>query len=380
MKKKNVLVDIMMLLLFVVGVGALAYPFVSDSVNDFLDQQIINYYQERANRENEEEMNQIHAEMEEKNKEIARKGAPGVDPYAEIDPEEPVITQPVSFYAEHTIGVVTIPKIDVRLPIFDKTLPVFLEKGAGLLEGTSYPTGGEDTHSVITSHAGLTQAMLFTNLEKLEVGDQFFVEINNRTLAYEVSHITVVLPTETDDVKVVPGEDLVTLLTCTPYMINSHRLLVQGHRIPYVPEVAKVVEEIENSQNNQMLLIGGSILAAILLSVAMFYQIIKDYLIANRTYELSAHLLSEDKQPLSEIRLNVMNAKGTKPVMDAKGQPMILKTNNHGEIFAKELAGGKYRLINKENNLDLRVGIKKLKQKNFNIHPRYQDSEFVIVF
>lgn len=368
-----------MLLLFVVGVGALAYPFVSDSVNDFLDQQIIRYYQERANRENEEEMNQIHAEMEEKNKEIAQQSSPGVDPYADLDTEEQVVTQPVSFYDEHTIGVVTIPKINVRLPIFDKTLPVFLEKGAGLLEGTSYPTGGEDTHSVITSHAGLTQAKLFTDLEKLEVGDQFFVEINGRTLAYEVSQIKVVLPTETDDVKIVAGEDLVTLLTCTPYMINSHRLLVQGHRIPYVPEVAKVVKQIEQKQTNQMFLMGGMMLTAILLVGWMFYQIIKGYLIANKTYELSAHLLNENQRPLSEVALNVMNAKGTKPVVDANGQPIVIKTNNQGEIYTNELNGGKYRLVNKEKDLDLKVAIKKLKQKNFSVHPINRDADFVIV-
>lgn len=379
MKKKNVLIDIMMLLLFVVGVGALAYPFVSDSINDFLDQQIINYYQERANRVNEEEVNQLHAEMEAKNKEIAQQGAPGVDPYFDIDLEEPIVTQPVSFYDEHTIGVVTIPKIDVRLPIFDQTLPVFLEKGSGLLEGTSYPTGGEDTHAVLTSHAGLTQAKLFTDLEKMEVGDQFFVEINNRTLAYEVDQVKVVLPTELDDVKIVEGEDIVTLLTCTPYMINSHRLLVRGHRIPYVPEVAKIVKDIEQKQNNQMLAMGGMILSAVLLAGAMFYHIIKSYLIANKTYELSAHLLTETNHPLAEVDLNVMNAKGTKPVVDDKGQPIILKTNHDGEIFTKELMGGKYRLMNKEKNLDMKVAIHKIKQEAFSIRPLHPDSTFVIV-
>lgn len=379
MKKKNIIIDIVMVLLFVIGVGAIIYPFVSDSVNDFLDQQIINYYQERANLENEEEMNRIHAEMEEKNKEIAEQAAPGVDPYTEIDYEEPVESQPISFYDEHTIGVITIPKINVRLPIFDSTLPVFLEKGAGLLEGTSYPTGGEDTHAVITSHAGLTQAKLFTDLEKLEEGDQFFIEINGRTLAYEVNQKKVVLPTETDDVKVIEGEDFITLLTCTPYMVNSHRLLIRGHRIPYVPEVVEHVDEVVEAQQNQMVLLAGLILAVILVVLWILYRIFSNFLISRRTYPLSLQLLDESDQPLANVPLTVMNQRSTKPVLDTEGNAVILTTDSTGEIKPAELTGGRYTLVNEANEIKLAVSITRVRQKAFKVKEKVKKPTWHLV-
>lgn len=379
MKKKNVFIDIVMVLLFVIGVGAIIYPFVSDSVNDFLDQQIINYYQERANLENEEEMNRIHAEMEEKNKEIAEQAAPGVDPYSDIDFDEPVEPQPLSFYDEHTIGVVTIPKINVRLPIFDSTLPVFLEKGAGLLEGTSYPTGGEDTHAVITSHAGLTQAKLFTDLEKLEEGDQFFIEINGRTLAYEVNQKKVVLPTETDDVKVIEGEDFVTLLTCTPYMVNSHRLLVRGHRIPYVPEVVKHVEEVVEAQQNQMVLLGVLIAALLLVVLWILYRMTANFLISRKRYPLSLQLLDASDQPLANVPLTVMNQRSTKPVLDTEGNAVVLTTDSSGEIKTGELFGGKYTLVNEDLDMKLAMSVTRVRQKAFNVKSKADNPEWRLV-
>ena len=169
MKKKKIGIDLLMLGLFIVGVGALLYPFVSDSLSDYYDQQIISYYQEKENEKNRKEIEQIQSEMEAKNREIAKQSSPGVDPYTVSDEEMLSVEVPLSFYEQHTIGIITIPKINVRLPIYNKTLPVLLEKGASLLDGTSYPTGGESTHAVLTSHAGLTQAKLFTDLEKLGV-------------------------------------------------------------------------------------------------------------------------------------------------------------------------------------------------------------------
>ena len=130
MKKKKIWIDLLMLGLFIVGIGALLYPFVSDSLSDYLDQQIISYYQEQENRRNKEEIDKIQAEMENKNREIARQSSPGVDPYSILEEDTVAAQAPLSFYEENTIGVVTIPKINVRLPIFDETLPALLEKGA----------------------------------------------------------------------------------------------------------------------------------------------------------------------------------------------------------------------------------------------------------
>jgi sortase A len=132
---------------------------------------------------------------------------------------------------------VQIPKIGIKIPIFHTTSEEVLEIGAGHLEGSSLPVGGENTHAVISAHRGLPSASLFTDLDKLEIGDNFFLNVLDQTLAYEVDQILVVEPEETDALAVVDGEDLVTLLTCTPYAVNTQRLLVRGHRVEYTPEL-----------------------------------------------------------------------------------------------------------------------------------------------
>lgn len=134
------------------------------------------------------------------------------------------------------MGMVEIPKIDVNLPICHTTSGEVLEKAAGHLEGSSLPVGGDSTHAVISAHRGLPSAALFTDLDQLEEGDHFLIHVLDDILCYEVDRISVVEPEDTDDLAVEDGEDLVTLLTCTPYGVNSQRLLVRGHRVPYVPE------------------------------------------------------------------------------------------------------------------------------------------------
>ena len=134
---------------------------------------------------------------------------------------------------EEMIGHVELPGIYQDLPIYAGTSDSVLERGAGHLEGSSLPIGGPGTHTVITAHRGLPEAQLFRNLDKLKKGDVFYIRNIKETLAYEVDQILVVAPTDFKPVMVMPNKDYATLLTCTPYMINSHRLLVRGHRIPY---------------------------------------------------------------------------------------------------------------------------------------------------
>ena len=132
-----------------------------------------------------------------------------------------------------SLGYITIPKIDVNLPIYEGTSDDVLLKGVGHLEGSSYPLGGESTHSVLTGHRGLAEAVLFTDLDKLQEGDKFYLHIMDEVLAYQVDQVKVVLPEETDDLTIVQGQDYCTLVTCTPYAINTHRMLVRGIRVPY---------------------------------------------------------------------------------------------------------------------------------------------------
>jgi len=127
-----------------------------------------------------------------------------------------------------------IPVINVDLPIFHTTHPDVLEIGVGHIEGTSFPIGGESTHSALTAHAGLPTARLFTDLEQgVDIGDYFFIDVLDRRLAYRVDQITVILPHEIEHLRIIPGEDLVTLITCTPYTVNTHRLLVRGSRVEF---------------------------------------------------------------------------------------------------------------------------------------------------
>ena len=132
-----------------------------------------------------------------------------------------------------SLGYITIPKIDVNLPIYEGTSDDVLQRGVGHLEGSSYPLGGESTHSVLTGHRGLPEAVLFTDLDKLEEGDCFYLHILDETLAYQVDQIKVVEPEHTEDLEITAGQDYCTLVTCTPYAINTHRMLVRGTRIPY---------------------------------------------------------------------------------------------------------------------------------------------------
>ena len=134
------------------------------------------------------------------------------------------------------MGTIRIPKISVKLPIYHGTSQSALASGAGHLYGSSLPVGGKDTHAVITGHRGLVDAMMFTRLDEMRVGDYFYIEVMGRTLGYRVDRISVIEPNDTSKLKIVPGEDRVTLMTCTPYGVNTHRLLVSAVRSP-IPDV-----------------------------------------------------------------------------------------------------------------------------------------------
>lgn len=233
---KRKIIDTIMVLILVAGLGVLSYPFVRNSLNDLINQQLIRHYQAEANQKSKEEYQQQLEKMEEMNRQFAYQNiSPGFDPFSE---EAKEIEQTKVIYEDHIIGVISIPKIAVRLPIFDQTTEAFLAKGATYLEGTSFPIGGESTHSVISGHRGLTEAKLFTDLPDLVKGDHFYIELGEAEIhAYQVDDIKVVEPTDVSSLQIEKGKDYITLVTCTPYMINSHRLLVRGHRVPYVPEL-----------------------------------------------------------------------------------------------------------------------------------------------
>jgi len=163
------------------------------------------------------------------------------------------------------MGSVSIPKIGVNLPIYHGTAPETLTKGIGHLEGSSLPVGGLRTHAVLTGHTGLSYAKMFTDLTELTVGDQFYIHVLGQTLAYQVDQIKVVEPGNTHDLRLFPDHDYVTLLTCTPYGINDHRLLVRGTRVPYDPALESQAARRRGLTYEQKLaLITGLITAAVM--------------------------------------------------------------------------------------------------------------------
>lgn len=150
------------------------------------------------------------------------------------------------------MGQLEIPELDIRLPIYHGTDGSTLEKGVGHLLGSSFPVGGKGTHAVLTGHSGLSREKMLTDLEKMKIGDRFFLHVLDRTLVYEIRDIFTVLPDDTSHLGIQQGEDMCTLITCTPYGVNTHRLLVQGYRVPYEPETVFAATAEATRENSRI--------------------------------------------------------------------------------------------------------------------------------
>ena len=244
MKKKN-LTTIMIVLFFLAGLSLLLYPFVSNQWNNYRQSRLISSYASTVAKMEAEGSVDYESEWEKAhayNEALLPSILPDSFAVAEASDEpDGEYMSCLDISGDGMMGTVEIPKIDIELPIYHTTSEEVLEMAAGHLEGSSLPVGGEDTHAVISAHRGLPSASLFTDLDQMEEGDHFLLHILDDTLCYEVDKISGVEPEETQELAVEEGEDLVTLLTCTPYGVNSHRLLVRGHRVPY--EVEAIADE-----------------------------------------------------------------------------------------------------------------------------------------
>jgi sortase A len=175
----------------------------------------------------DEEYQEVLEQAEQYNRELAERGGS----LSLSDEEREVYNSTLSFSSDGLMGYIEIPSIDVSLPIYHGSEEQVLQVGVGHVEGSSLPIGGTSSHCVLSGHRGLPTAKLFTNLDQLQVGDEFMITVLDETHTYEVDQIRIVEPYEVDDLEIVPGEDYCTLVTCTPYGINSQRLLVRGHRV-----------------------------------------------------------------------------------------------------------------------------------------------------
>lgn len=223
--KKNV-AYIILVLVFFVGLGVMLYPTISDYVNSKVQSKAIVDYEATLSQMTEKDYTEIFQKADEYNAALRSMDYPFMY-YDRLDGYMDMLRVDSS----GIMGYVGIDKIKVELPIYHGTSDTVLNSAAGHLEGSSLPVGGESTHCVISAHRGLPSAKLFTNLDKLEPGDTFTVTVLDRVLTYEVFQVLIVEPSEVSALYVMDGEDLCTLVTCTPYGINTHRLLVQGRRI-----------------------------------------------------------------------------------------------------------------------------------------------------
>lgn len=242
-KKKN---NIFWILILLVGMLVLLYPVINRLYYRIESNEQVSTFKEGRSELEQEEIERRIGLAKAYNDSLI--GEIPKDPYAKEAIEEARREYARMLEVHEMIGHVEIPRINQDLPVFAGSSEEVLQMGVGHLEGTSLPIGGNSTHTVLTAHRGLPEKTLFTNLNELEIGDKFYIHNIEGTLAYQVDQIKVIEPSDFDQLLVEPGHDYATLLTCTPFMINSHRLLVRGHRVPYVKEVDE--ELIKNTKAN----------------------------------------------------------------------------------------------------------------------------------
>lgn len=274
-KRKMTIKDIIRLLVLVVAFAVLLYPTVSSYVNEKNGSKVVSNYDAESVHLSNAEKEKILADAHAYNKEMLS-NIDLIDPFSQgetsIDERYESL---LNMDGSGMMGYIRIPKIKVEIPIYHGTSESVLQAGVGHFWGTSLPVGGESTHTVLTGHRGLPAKTLFTNMDMLVKGDVFYIKVLDETLAYQVDQILTVLPEETEALSIVPGQDYATLVTCTPYAINTHRLLVRGHRIPY-EEAVKIEKNtstgIELSFTTKVLIVTlGIIFIGIV--IAMLYSL-----------------------------------------------------------------------------------------------------------
>ena len=264
-------------IIFMTGLGIASYPFISNMVAQRHASQVVKDYETNVEEMDEEKIDAM--------KEAAKKYNEQLSNVVSVDDENENNEQGESYVdllnIGESLGYITIPKIDVNLPIYNGTSQDVLSKGVGHMEQSSYPLGGESTHCVLTGHRGLPSAVLFTDLDKLEIGDEFYLHVLDEILAYKVDQIKVVEPNESGDLEIIDGKDYCTLVTCTPYAINSHRLLVRGERTEYKGEQDKQTKnQMQTGALTKRIVdvwpwLLGAFLVAVLIESGIFFSILK---------------------------------------------------------------------------------------------------------
>lgn len=262
--KKSRASTVILIIVFLVGLSLLLYPSLSDYWNSFRQSRAIASYVESVSDLDNQEYQALLEEARAYNASL-------VGDKTRFSPTEEELAEYLTLLGSTgaAVGYVEIPAIKLTLPIYLGTSETVLQVGVGTMEGSSLPIGGESTHAVLTGHRGLPSATLFTDLDRLVQGDMFHIHILNETCTYEVDQILIVEPAEMDALEIVEGEDYCTLVTCTPYGVNSHRMLVRGHRIE-TPEDAVFVQVSPDALQMDPLFIAPFVAVPILLVLLLF--------------------------------------------------------------------------------------------------------------
>lgn len=218
--------------MIILGIAIILYPVISNHLSKINYQEIIDNYDFKVAKQKNSYNEQLVNEARKYNSSLTSLNITDVF-QNQIGQSSSEYFSVLNVDNNGMMGYISIPKIDVKIPIYHGTSSDILQKGVGHLEGSSIPIGGENTHTVLSAHRGLPSSRLFTDLDQLKVGDTFYIHILDEVLAYRVNQVLVVEPSDIDFLQIVKGEDYVTLVTCTPYAINTHRLLVRGERIEY---------------------------------------------------------------------------------------------------------------------------------------------------
>ena len=268
MKKKwmSRLMTLLIVVVFVAGLSFLLYPTVSNLWNQAYQSRAIATYTEQVEKLDDSSNKEMLKAARKYNKELLKKA----DHWKLSKKDKKKYESLLDVSGTGIMGYIEIPKIDCSLPIYHGTDEGALQIAIGHLEGSSLPVGGKSSHCVLSGHRGLPSARLFTDLDQMEEGDTFILNILGHKLAYEVDQIKVVLPEEMSDLEIQEGKDLCTLVTCTPYGINTHRLLVRGHRVKYVETKVQEQKEVSKSKTDTRLVIAGAAAGVVVLFIIIF--------------------------------------------------------------------------------------------------------------
>lgn len=254
--------------LFVAGLSVMLYPVISNAMKEREFDQVIVNYQKQVKSDTKQDFSKLFKEAEDYNKRLTNSNITDIFSSTEVENSSDYL-EILDIDREGTMGYISIPKIDVKIPIYHGTSAKVLQKGVGHLEGSSFPVGGETTHSILAAHRGLPSARLFTDLDQIKKGDKFYIYVMEQVFAYQVDQILVIDPSNTEPLQIQEGKDYVTLVTCTPYAVNTHRLLVRGARVPEEEQKEKI-EIASTMDSSRLALYVGLTLGLMILSITIY--------------------------------------------------------------------------------------------------------------